>query len=121
MPDFQQRLLGDVDPLLVVILRQIEVRPQRLTQVAEPIDRETGGKRHDLQETAGPALPRLMKRRLVALGVDHAEAVHAAQVVDGVHFAATLPTPIMESRVTRAASSCSVSFSVPDGRSGKTR
>ena len=83
---FQQRLLGDVDPLLVVVLRQIEIWPQRLAQIAEAVDGEAGGEGHDLQEAAGPALPRLMKRRLVALGVDRAEAVHAAQVVDRVHL-----------------------------------
>src|SRR5688572_9325877 len=118
---FQQRLLGDVDPLLVVGLRQIEIRPQRLAQIAEPVDGETGGEGHDLQETAGPALPCLMKRRLVAFGVDCAEPVHAAQVVNRVHFAETLPTPIMESRVTSAASCSSLIPSVPAGRSGSTR
>ena len=120
-PGFQQGLLGDVDPLLVVGLRQIEIRPQRLAQIAEPVDGKTGGEGHDLQKTTGPALPRLMKRRLVALGVDRAEAVHAAQVVDRVHLAETLPTPIMELRVTSAASCSSLIPSVPAGRSGSTR
>src|SRR5207237_7389281 len=57
--------------------------------------------------------------------LDLAEAVHAAHVVHAVHDRACAadrgrPVPIMLSRVTSAASSCSLHPSVPAGRCGST-
>src|SRR6195256_552079 len=66
-----------------------------------------------------------MKHRLVRLGLDLAEAVHAAHVVHAIHDGAPgvfgKPVPIMESRVTSSASCCSLQPSVPAGRIGSTR
>ena len=70
-------------------------------------------------------LPLGMERRLVGLGLDLAEPVHAAHVVHAVHDATSSgrlgrPVPIMQSRVTSAASRSSLQPSVPAGRSGST-
>src|SRR5258705_7137091 len=66
-----------------------------------------------------------MKHRLVRLGIDLAETVHAAHVVDAIHGGAPgvlgNPVPIIESRVTSSASCCSLQPSVPSGRIGSTR
>src|SRR6195256_902932 len=66
-----------------------------------------------------------MKHRLVRLDLDLAEAVHAAHVVHAIHDGAFgvfgKPVPIMESRVTKSASCCSLQPSVPSGRIGSTR
>src|SRR5215469_18821349 len=63
-----------------------------------------------------------MKDRLVLLGLDFAEAVHAAHIVNAVHHATCFanPVPIMLSRVTRLASFSSLQPSVSAGRIGKT-
>src|SRR5438046_10391587 len=68
----------------------------------------------------------MMKNRFVALGLDLAEPVHAAHVVDAVHQATSLgffgrPAPIMQSRVINLASSSSLQPSVPAGRIGTTK
>ena len=69
--------------------------------------------------------PSLMERRLVGLDFDFAEAVHPAHVVDAVGHARSAdlgkPVPIIESRVTSAASSSALKPAVPDGRIGSTR
>ncbi len=66
-----------------------------------------------------------MEHRLVRLGLDLAEPVHAAHVVDAVHDGAPgvfgNPVPIIESRVTSSASCSSLQPSVPAGRIGSTR
>src|SRR3954462_4426250 len=66
-----------------------------------------------------------MKHRLVRLGLDLAEPVHAAHVVHAVHDGAPgvfgNPVPIMESRVTSSASCSSLQPPVPAGRIGTTR
>src|ERR1700722_10756740 len=66
-----------------------------------------------------------MENRLVPLGLDFAEAVHAAHIVDAVHHRTSpaclgSPVPIMQSRVTSAASFSSLQPSVPLGRIGNT-
>src|SRR5439155_458404 len=72
-----------------------------------------------------PPFPRLVEDRLVRLVMDGTHAVHAAHVVDTVHDlppgSETLPTPTIESRVTRAASCSSVMCPVPAGRSVSSR
>src|SRR5262249_14967515 len=73
-----------------------------------------------------PGLPSFVKDGLVLFVADRPHSVHSAHVVYAVHAfappgAATLAVPIIEFRVTSAASSCSVMFPVPAGRSGKTR
>src|SRR5580700_3369161 len=72
------------------------------------------------------AFPRMVKYGFVLFALDRTHILHTAHVVDSVHGlllagGATLATPIIESRVTRAASSSSVICSVPAGLSGKTR
>src|ERR1051325_7098557 len=66
-----------------------------------------------------------MKNRLVRLGFDLAESIHAAHIVNAVHQDTSLgffgkPAPIMLSRVIKAASRASLQPSVPAGRIGTT-
>src|SRR5436309_15676797 len=74
-----------------------------------------------------PRLPGSVKDGLVLLVFDGTHAVHATHVVDAVHAAppagdnVTFATPTIESRVTSAVSASSVMFSLPAGRSGRTR
>src|SRR5207249_2101382 len=63
----------------------------------------------------------MMEDRLVFLVFNRAHTVHAAHVVNSVHGSLTLATPIMESRVTSAASCSTFSLSLPAGLSGRTR
>src|SRR5438445_5809763 len=63
---------------------------------------------------------------LVLFTLNRPHVLHAAHVVHAVHGrtpggSGTLATPIMASRVTSAASSSSLNFSLPAGRSGSTR
>src|SRR5262245_58275799 len=72
------------------------------------------------------AFPRRMKYGFVLLSLNRTHALHSTHVMNAVHGLPpdgtdTLATPIIESRVTRAASSSSVSFCVSAGRSGSTR
>src|SRR2546423_2334380 len=68
-----------------------------------------------------------MEDGLVLLVPDRAHVLHAAHVMHAVHalppagVSWTWATPIIASRVTSAASSSSVSFSLPEGLSGSTR
>ena len=56
---FEQRLLGDIDPLLVVVLGQIEIGPQRLAQIAEAVDGEAGRERSSPPGCRPPCPPTL--------------------------------------------------------------
>src|ERR1700737_821078 len=70
-------------------------------------------------------LPFGVKHRLVRLGLDLAETIHAAHVVHAVHDGAPgffgNPVPIIESRVTSSASWLSFQPSLPSGRFGTPR
>src|SRR5580698_8249287 len=112
-------------PFFVVRAVEIDVRRQAFDAVAGLIDspdpRVTKGaiKRHRA------AFPWGMEHWLVLLRLNLAEAVHAAHVVNAVHHAASCaffgkPVPIMQSRVTSAASLSSLQPSVPAGRIGST-
>ncbi len=68
-----------------------------------------------------PPFPDLVENGFVWLRRDRPETVHATHVVDAVHGAITFAVPIMESRVTSAASCSSPRCSVRAGRSGTTR
>ena len=73
-----------------------------------------------------PPFPWIVKDGLVFLYLDGTETVHAPHVVNAIHGscpygAEIFVTPTIESRVTIAASSSSVMFSVPAGRSGSMR
>ena len=67
------------------------------------------------------AFPAFVENGFVGFGLHRAEAVHAAHVMHAVHFAVAFAVPIIASRVMSAASSASLIFSVPAGRSGMTR
>src|SRR5262245_39054336 len=73
-----------------------------------------------------PSFPRLMEDRLILLVHHGPHPMHSTHVMHAIHGRppcgeGTFATPTMESRVTSAASSSSVRFSVPAGRSGSTR
>ena len=71
--------------MLVVGPAQVGGRRHQLAQVAEPVDRGPGRGGHGPPDAEHPALPRLVEDRLVGLGGDRPEAVHAAHVMDAVH------------------------------------
>src|SRR5579862_3827465 len=112
-------------PFAVIGAGQINVRRQLLDAEAGLVDGPDAGVAHGAVEREGAALPRRVKYRLVRLRLDFAKAVHAAHVVDAVHYETSLaffgrPVPIMQSRVTRFASFSSLQPSVPAGRIGST-
>ena len=77
-------------------------------------------------ETPRACFPLGMERSLVFAHLDGTHILHAAHIVYAVHVAApprpaTFATPTIALRVTRAANASSVIFSVPGGRSGRTR
>src|SRR5260370_29761257 len=82
---------------------------------------------HGASQREQSPLPRSMKDWLVFLIQNGAHPMHSAHVMHAVHAgspsrrAATLATPTIESRVTNEASASSPSFSVPAGRSGRTK
>src|ERR1700680_5007629 len=80
---------------------------------------------HGTAHRQDATFPLGVKHRLVRLGFDLAEAVHAAHVMNAIHDGAPgvlgKPVPIIESRVTSSASCCSPQPSVPSGRIGSTR
>ena len=118
------------------VVRRFEVVLRRthffdaMAKLVHRIAREHEGRG---EQREGAPFPLFVEHRLVHFGVDGPEAVHAAQVMDSVHGlflfrsrgsdqgALALVTPIIESRVTSSASCASLIFSVPGGRSGKTR
>ena len=116
-------------PFLVVAAAEIDMRRQRLAGEPADVDVPQAEIAHGAVHGENAAFPRRVEHRLVRLGLDLAEAVHAAHVVDAVHGAAPLgasgvrarPVPIMASRVTRVASLSSLQPSVPAGRIGTTR
>src|ERR1700736_138492 len=101
------------------------MRRQCFAIEARRIDVEGAGGAHRAYHRQHAALPFGMKHRLVRLGLDLAETIHAAHVVDAIHDGAPgffgNPVPIMESRVTSSASCCSLQPSVPWGRIGSTK
>ena len=74
-----------------------------------------------------PPLLRGVEDRFVLLVLDRTHVLVATHVMYAVHSRApfcgraTLPTPIMASRVTNAANASSLICSLPAGRSGMTR
>src|ERR1700733_14343848 len=113
-------------PPLVIAHLQITRGGKKLDTVTPGVDIPLAPRIHRAVHGIHTAFPRLVKYGFVLFVLDWTHIVYAAHVVDSVHGlppagGATLATPIMESRVTRAASSSSVIFSVPAGLSGKTR
>ena len=95
--------------------------------VARGVDVPLAPGAHGQGEGERPSFPASVEDGLIPLGFDRPHAVHAAHVMHAVHAAppdcesVTFVTPIIASRVTSAASSSSLNFSVPAGRSGNTR
>ena len=94
-------------------------------RIAAAVDGPLAGVAHGAVDREHAAFPLLVKRRLVRLRLDFAEAVHAAHVMNAVHAGTSFgffgrPVPIMQSRVTSSASFSSLQPSVPAGRIGST-
>src|SRR4249919_756087 len=89
------------------------------------VPRPAAGSQH-ARERIHASLPALVERGLMGLAPDRPHALHAAHVMNAVHAgtsltpSVTLAVPIIESRVTSAASASSLKRSVPAGRSGST-
>src|SRR5262249_38740294 len=114
-------------PQLVVVKSQIFRRRKKFPCLATCISIPFAPGPERGPDGLQASLPARMKHRLGLLRLDRTEVLHPAHVVDAVHpFVPSLdgtimPTPIMESRVTNAASASSLNPSVPAGRSGNTR
>src|SRR5215470_7174958 len=112
---------------LVVAEAKIIDRRDKFDGVTAGIDVPFAPSPHGASQGEDAPLPGVMEDRLVGLGFYRAHVLHAAHVMDAIHFVSafagdeTFVTPIMESRVTSAASSSSVRCSVPAGRSGRIR
>src|SRR5207244_10299090 len=99
-------------PDLVVTAGEIFRWRQALTRCAGLIEIPQAGAAHRQRQRKRAALPCFVKSRLVGLGRDRSEILHAAHVVHAVHARSASsrtggwgrPIPIMESRVTSAAS-----------------
>ena len=93
-------------PFSVIGARKIDLRRQLLDAGAPFVDGPGADHAHGAVEREAAAFPRVVKDRLVLFRLDFAEAVHAAHVVNAVHYAASAgffgrPVPIMQSRVTK--------------------
>jgi len=113
-------------PLLVVGAGQVDRRRHLFDGVAAGIDGPGAEDADGAAHRQHAPLPAVMKDRLIGLGLDLAEAVHAAHIVNAVHQATSLgffgrPVPTIESRVMSLASRSSLQPSVPAGRIGTTR
>jgi hypothetical protein len=121
-----QHSLEAEKPALVIGAGEIDLRREQLACVTRRIDVPETGRAHGPVHRQHAAFPAFVKHRLVRLGIDFAEAVHATHVVDAIHQATSLgvlgrPVPIMQSRVTSEASLSSLQPSAPAGRIGTTR
>src|SRR5579863_10248220 len=115
------------EPFLVVTHAKIFRWRNQFDLVAAGIDIPLSPRRHRTIERERYPLPTGVEDGLVLFIFEHAHTLHAAHVVHTVHAAppacpsVTFATPTIASRVTSAASSSSLSFSLPAGRSGSTR
>src|SRR5439155_283975 len=131
-PQFAAIEANDVEPLRILApVRGVAVRKDVTAvhaldcpDMAADIARQAGMSVR-VQVLGTHAVARLEPGRRVRLGIDTAEPMRAAHVVRAVHDTSAgdfgNPVPIMESRVTRAASFSSLQPSVPAGRIGTTR
>ncbi len=125
-PLLDQQLLEAVEPGLVVAAAQVIRRRRVLARKARHIDVPAAHGARGEGDRKDAALPIAVEHRLVLLGLDGAHALHAAHVVRAVHAppppgTATIPVPIIASRVTMSASASALHPSVPSGRMGSTR
>src|SRR5262245_61792398 len=124
-----QKLHEPSQPLLVITHAKVFGRRNEFDLKAPRVDVPFVKSPHRTVQGIRARFPAFMKHRLILLILNRAEALHPTHVMDAVHALApalvvgivTLVTPIMASRVTKAASSSSFSFSLPSGRSGSTR
>ncbi len=72
-------------PFLVIGAGQIDVRRQFFDAGARLVDGPDAGVAHGAVEREAAAFPLRMEDGLVLLGLDFAEAVHAAHIVDAIH------------------------------------
>ncbi len=101
-----------------------KVSPKVVPRQAEPVERD-----HD--HAKRPALPRLLEHELAVVarerhpvaegGVDPGQVARSCAHLIAGWLAVGTAVPIMQSRVTIAASSSSLQPSVPSGRIGSTR
>jgi hypothetical protein len=113
-----QSLLHGDRPALVVGGAEVNERVQRLLRMTKGIDRPGARIAKRALQGHNAAFPGRVKRGLVRLRLDFAEAVDAAHIVDAVHQPMSFgflgrPMPIMQSRVTSALSRSSLQPSVP--------
>src|SRR5579871_4183387 len=112
-------------PDLIIAHGEIIARRSILAGKARHIDVPAAWPPHRQGERKDALFPVCMKDRFVELRLNRAVAVRPAKVLAAVHDPASggfaNPTPIIESRVTRLASFCSLHSSAPFGRSGTTR
>src|SRR5882762_7611715 len=101
------------------------MRRQRLAREPADIDRPQAEIAQGAVHGEDTAFPRRMEHRLIRLGLDLAEAVHAAHVMDPVHGAApgapARPVPIMESGERRRAAIPSLQSAMPAAPNGTAR
>src|SRR5262249_22235704 len=120
-----EQLQQTLAPDLVIAGREVVRGMQRLPRMAGDVDGPESERAAAEVETERALFPFVVEDRLVLLGIDRAEAHHAAEILGAVHAAApgcnARPVPIIESRVTRSASFSSLQPSVPFGRRGRTR
>src|SRR4051794_32925961 len=125
-PLLDDLLFQNRKPFLVIAHAQIVRRRQKFNVMPPCVDVRFLERSHSAVHGIHPGFPPGMKNRLVPLVPDWAHSLYSTQVMHAVHAAPWLPgtyafaTPTMASRVTRPASSSSVIFSVPAGRSGIT-
>src|SRR5262249_7247654 len=115
------------EPPFVVAHAEIIGRGQQLDVVPVGIEIPLTKSAHRPGQCIGSTFPFLMKHRFILLVMNGAHVLHTAHVMHAVHArppaggTVTFSTPIIALRVTISASCSSVIFSVPEGRSGRTR
>ena len=108
----QVRLHGEL-PALVIGDAEIGLRRELLLRCPRHVDVPSAGIGHGPLQREHASFPGRVERRLVCLGHDLAEPVHASHVVNAIHHATSCglfgkPVPIMQSRVTSEASRSSL-------------
>ena len=121
-----QQALESAKPDLVIA--QLEVVRQRLSRRARHVEIPASGRAHRERERKHPRFPHGVEHLALRLRHDRSEAALPAEirVADIMHVQTPAalrarPVPIIESRVTNAASASSAHPWVPGGRCGITR
>ncbi len=126
----EDELLQAFQPDFVIARREIVDGMERLVGVPRHVDVPFAQRAGRGPQREDALFPVGVEDRLLRFADDRAEAHHPSQVLPAVHSAASdltdrgssaRPAPIIESRVTSAASRSSLKPSVPAGRIGTTR